>query len=101
MFTDTHSPGKLWSLCMHKKETAVCTEKQDIACLQMADAEFCICKLFCRHIILLKNCLGAEIQLLLHWRSFLIYGENEDELGKHLYHPAVILPQPTPVLAFH
>lgn len=54
MFTGTYSPGNPWSLCMHKKYTVVCTEKQDIACLQMVDAEFCICKLFCGHISLLR-----------------------------------------------
>lgn len=72
-------PQPRWAMAIvyAQKYTVVCAERQVISGLQMADAEFCICKLLCWHVILLKCCLGAEYSYwLLHWCSFLIHGEN-------------------------
>lgn len=72
-----------WTMAIvySQKYTVVCAERQDISGLQMADAEFCICKLLCWHVILLKCCLGAEYSYCFIGAAFWYMGKIEGELG--------------------
>lgn len=95
-FTGTQSPGKPWSVCTHRSHTVGLKTKVLLVCKCLMQS-FAYAKCFWRHSVLLKNSLGAEIQLLLHWQSFLMYEENLRWAGKTSFASC----DPPPMLAFH
>lgn len=92
----THSPGKPRSVCIHKRHTVGLKTKILLVCKCLMQS-FAYAKWFWRHSVLLKNSLGAEIQLLLHWQSFLMYEEHLRWAGK----TSLSSCDPPPMLAFH
>lgn len=97
VFTGTHSPGKPWSVCTHNSYAVGLKTKILLVCKCLMQ-NFAYVKCFWRHSILLKNSLGAEIQLLLHWQSSLMYDENLRRAGKTSLSSSC---DPPLMLAFH
>lgn len=95
--TGTHSPGKPWSVCTHNSYAVGLKTKILLVCKCLMQ-NFAYVKCFWRHSILLKNSLGAEIQLLLHWQSSLMYDENLRWAGKTSLSSSC---DPPLMLAFH
>lgn len=92
-----HSESRQAMVGVHPQKPHSWSKNQDIACLQMPDAEFCVCKVFLKAFCLPENSLGAEIQLLLHWQGFLMYEEDLSWAGK----TSLSSCDPSPMLAFH